>query len=262
MKLHIFKDIYNYRELLKTNVKKDIRGRYKGSFLGVLWSFINPLLQVVVYWIVFPYLLRGSGGSDYLIYLITGLIPWTFFLTTVSGGTTSIKANAGIIKKVYFPREILVISQVLSGLVNFFISCVIIVVFCLASGFGISIHILILPIIAIIQSILIMGVVFILSAVNVYIQDMEYIIGFVLNMMFYGTPVIYELSAFGNAGVLLKLISLNPMTMIINAYRDIFMNHVWPNMYNLGIVLLLGMVTLIVGYKLFKVLEKGFAEEL
>ena len=111
--MHIFKDIYDYRELLKTNVKKDIRGKYKGSFLGILWSFINPLLQVVVYWIVFPYLMRkGAGGDNYLVYLITGLIPWTFFLTTVSSGTTSIKANAGIIKKVYFPREILLISQV------------------------------------------------------------------------------------------------------------------------------------------------------
>ena len=77
--MHIFKDIYDYRELLKTNVKKDIRGKYKGSFLGVLWSFINPLLQVVVYWIVFPYLMRGAGGDNYLVYLITGLIPWTFF---------------------------------------------------------------------------------------------------------------------------------------------------------------------------------------
>ena len=89
--MHIFKDIYDYRELLKTNIKKDIRGKYKGSFLGVLWSFINPLLQVVVYWIVFPYLMRGAGGDNYLVYLITGLIPWTFFLTTVSAGTTSIK---------------------------------------------------------------------------------------------------------------------------------------------------------------------------
>ena len=95
--MHIFKNIYDYRELLKTNVKKDIRGKYKGSFLGILWSFINPLLQVVVYWIVFPYLMRGAGGDNYLVYLITGLIPWTFFLTTVSTGTTSIKANAGII---------------------------------------------------------------------------------------------------------------------------------------------------------------------
>lgn len=260
--MHIFKDIYDYRELLKTNVKKDIRGKYKGSFLGVLWSFINPLLQVVVYWIVFPYLMRGTGGSDYLIYLITGLIPWTFFLTTVSGGTTAIKANAGIIKKVYFPREILIISQVLSGLVNFFISCIIILAFCLVFGFGISIHLLMLPIIAFVQSLLILGIVFILSAVNVYVQDMEYIVTFILNMLFYGTPVLYELSMFGDAGILYKLISLNPLTTIINSYRDIFMNHVLPDMSSLGLVCLLAIVVLLVGYKIFKVLEKGFAEEL
>lgn len=120
--MKLFKNLYAYRELLKTNIKKDIRGRYKGSFLGILWSFINPLLQVVVYWIVFPYLMgRGAmDGENYLIYLITGLIPWSFFMTTVASGTTIIKANAGIIKKVYFPREILPISTVASGLVNFF----------------------------------------------------------------------------------------------------------------------------------------------
>ena len=120
--MKLFKNLYAYRELLKTNIKKDIRGRYKGSVLGILWSFINPLLQVVVYWIVFPYLMgRGAmDGENYLIYLITGLIPWSFFMTTVGAGTTIIKSNAGIIKKVYFPREILPISTVASGLVNFF----------------------------------------------------------------------------------------------------------------------------------------------
>ena len=109
--MHIFREIYQYRELLKTNVKKDIRGRYKGSVLGILWSFLNPLLQVVVYWIVFPYLMRGTM-ENYLLYLITGIIPWNFFSTTVIGGINSIKSNAGIIKKVYFPREILLLSQV------------------------------------------------------------------------------------------------------------------------------------------------------
>ena len=103
--MQIIKNICNYRELLKSNVKKDIRGRYKGSFLGVLWSFINPLLQVVVYWIVFPYLFRGAGIDNYLVYLITGIIPWNFFLVVITGGTTAIKGNAGIIKKVYFPRR-------------------------------------------------------------------------------------------------------------------------------------------------------------
>lgn len=260
--MRIFKNIYDYRELLKTNVKKDIRGKYKGSFLGILWSFINPLLQVVVYWIVFPYLMRGTGGTDYLVYLITGLIPWTFFLTTVSAGTTTIKSNAGIIKKVYFPREILCLSQVLSGLVNFFISCIIILIFCFAFGYGISIHLIMLPIIALIQSILTLGIVLILSAINAYIQDMEYIVGFILNMGFYATPIIYNLSQIADAGILLKLINMNPLTILINSYRSIFMAHVWPNMNSLLIVFILALVVLVIGYIVFKKLEKGFAEEL
>ena len=122
--MQVWKDIYNYRELLKTNIKKDIRGKYKGSFLGILWSFLNPLLQVVVYWIVFPFLMGRAGAVDnYLCYLVTGIIPWTFFTTVINQGTTSMIVNAGIIKKVYFPREIPLISQALSGLINFFISC-------------------------------------------------------------------------------------------------------------------------------------------
>ena len=192
--MQVFKNIYDYRELLKTNIKKDIRGKYKGSFLGVLWSFLNPLLQVVVYYIVFPYLMRGATIPNYIVYLVTGIIPWTFFATVVTTGTTCIKTNQGIIKKVYFPREILVISQVLSGLINFFISCIIVVLFCLAFGVGISIHILIIPVIAIIQSILCMGIVFILSSVDVYIQDLEYIVTFIINMLFYGTPILYAFS--------------------------------------------------------------------
>ena len=260
--MHIFRDIYDYRELLKTNVKKDIRGKYKGSFLGVLWSFINPLLQVIVYWIVFPYLLRGAGGDNYLIYLITGLIPWTFFLTTVSAGTTSIKANAGIIKKVYFPREILLISQVLSGLVNFFISCLIIVVFCLAFGLGITKYIIMLPIIAFVQSVLILGIIFILGSINVYVQDLEYIIGFILNMGMYATPIIYDISLLKNAGILYKLVSINPLTILVTSYRDIFMYHQWPNFLPLLLVFLFGLFLLIIGYLIFKRLEKGFAEEL
>ena len=92
----MFNEIYQYRELLKTNIKKEIRGKYKGSFLGVLWSFINPLLQVMVYAIVFPYLMRGTG-DDYIVYLATGIIPWTFFQSTVVACMASVKVNAGII---------------------------------------------------------------------------------------------------------------------------------------------------------------------
>ncbi len=100
------REFYEYRELLKTNVRKDIRGRYKGSFLGVLWTFLTPLLQVLVYYLVFPYLMRG-GMPNFLVYLITGIFPWNFFQSGVVGATGCIKANEGVVKKVYFPRKIL-----------------------------------------------------------------------------------------------------------------------------------------------------------
>ncbi len=258
----MFREIYNYREMLKTNVKKDIRGKYKGSFLGILWSFLNPLLQVVVYWIVFPYLFRGASIPNYLCYLVTGIIPWTFFITVINQGTMCIRVNAGIIKKVYFPREILVISQTLSGMVNFFISCIIVVIFCIGTGAGISYHIILLPIIAVIQGALSMGIAFVLAAVNVYVQDTEFIVGFILNMGFYGTPVLYSLDMFSGAGILFQLISLNPLTIIINSYRDIFLYHEWPDVMQLGIVAVLSAVILVVGYAIFKKLEFGFAEEM
>lgn len=260
--MQVFKDLYEYRELLKTNVKKDIRGKYKGSFLGILWSFLNPLLQVIVYAIVFPYLMRGATIENYVVYLVTGIIPWSFFSTVVGVGTTVIKSNQGIIKKVYFPREILIISQVISGLVNFFISCVIILLFCLGFGVGVSIHILFIPVIAIIQAILSLGILFITSSINVYIQDLEYIVSFLLNMAFYGTPIIYEISQFASAGTLLKFIELNPMTPIINAYRDVFLYHQWPNPSGLIYVAILGLIILVIGYLIFRKLEKGFAEQL
>lgn len=257
----MLKNLYKYRELLKTNVKKEIRGKYKGSFLGIFWSFINPLLQVLVYAIVFPYLLRSST-DNYLVYIITGLIPWTFFLTMISQGTTIIKANAGIIKKVYFPREILPISIVVSGLVNFFISCLIILIFCLIFQVGITWHLVFLPIIALIETILILGIVFILGSINVFVQDIEYIVQFILSMLFYGTPIVYELSMFKDAGILAKLININPMTQIINAYRDVFLYHNIPNFVSLGIVFIISLILLGIGILVFKKLEKKFAEEL
>lgn len=259
--MRLLKDIYNYRELLKTSVKKDIRGKYKGSLLGVLWSFINPLLQVLIYALIFPYLMRGTS-EHYLVYLITGIIPWTFFTMAVNQGTTSIRSNAGIIKKVYFPRVILPLSVVLSQLVNFLISCIIILIFCIGDGVGISWHIIFLPIIALIQTALSLGMTMALSAINVYVKDIEYIIQFVLNMLFYGTPIIYELSLFGADSILLKLIKLNPLTHIIMSYRDIFLYHQLPGMKTLLIISCISIIVFAIGYWIFNKLEKGFAEEI
>lgn len=256
--MKLFENLYEYRELLKSNVKKEIRGKYKGSFLGVLWSFINPLLQTIVYTIVFSIIMKNDM-DNYLIFVVTGIIPWNFFLTSMIQGMTTIKANSGIIKKVYFPREILPISVVLSGLVNFFISCLIILVFCVFSGVGVSWHIILVPVIAVIQFLFTLGLVFALSAVNIYIQDTEYIVQFVLNMLFYATPILY--TATDLPANFAMLLNLNPMTHILTSYRDLFMYHILPGIKTIMILVVISVLVCIIGYMIFKKLERGFAEQ-
>lgn len=251
-------DLRHYREFLKSNVKKDIRGKYKGSFLGVLWSFINPLLSVLVYAIVFPYIMRIKV-ENYLIYLITGIIPWTFFTSSINMGLISVLSNADIIKKVYFPRIILPISTVTSCLVNFLISCLIIVLFCLGSGLGISFQILWLPLIAIIQYIMLLGFTFILSAIEMYMRDIEHIVNFILSMAFYVTPILYTPDIFPEK--LAWVLKVNPMAYLVNAYRSIFFYQKMPDLMGIGVVSIFSIFLFMIGYLIFEKLQKGFAEE-
>lgn len=257
-KMKLIDDLYQYRELLKTNVKKEIRGKYKGSFLGVLWSFINPLLMVAVYAIVFPYIMRIKT-ENYLIFLIVGIIPWNFFTTVMNQGIISIRMNAGIVNKVYFPREILPISVSLSGLVNFFISSIIIVLFCVFGGIGISWHILLLPFFAIIQFFIITGLVLGLCAINVYIKDTEYIVQFFINLLFYGTPILYTTELFPSA--IRWVLYLNPFTSLVECYRDIFMYHTIPGIEFILYIVVWAIVLFSGGLFIFRKLQKGFAEE-
>ena len=251
-------DLRHYREFLKSNVKKDIRGKYKGSFLGVLWSFINPLLSVLVYAIVFPYIMRIKV-ENYLIYLITGIIPWTFFTSSINMGLISVLSNADILKNVYFPRIILPISTVTSCLVNFLISCAIIVLFCLGSGLGISFQILWLPLIALIQYVMLLGFTFILSAIEMYMRDIEHIVNFILSMAFYVTPILYTPDIFPEK--LAWVLKVNPMAYLVNAYRSIFFYQKMPDLMGIGVVSIFSVFLFMIGYLIFEKLQKGFAEE-
>lgn len=257
--MNIFQKIYQYRELLKTNVKKEIRGRYKNSILGVMWSFLNPLLQLAVYSIIFGALLAG-GDKTYPIYICVALIPWTYFTTAITQASFTIIGNGDIIKKVYFPREILPISVVTSGAVNFIISTIIILAFVIFSGMGLSWYILLYPFVLLVQYILLLGIAFIVSSITVYFRDLEHIIGIILLAAFYGTPIVYKLEQLpANLQIIMQL---NPMTHIINGYRDIFYYQQMPNIKILGILLAISVVITIIGYFIFKKLQKGFAEQL
>ena len=260
--MKLFKDLYAYRELLKSNVKKDIRGKYKGSFLGILWSFVSPLLMTLVYAIVFPYLMRGAGYEHYTTFIVIGILPWTWFTTNIAQGTYTILGNSGIIKKVYFPREILPISVVTSGLINFLISCVIMLIFVICSGIGFSWNILWLPLIIIDQYLFTLGIIFITGAINVYVRDLEYIVNFIIQMAFYATPILYSLDLFDKAPIIIKtIINLNPLGIIITGYRDILYWGNAPRIKALIAVFIGSMILCAIGLKIFRKLSKGFAEE-
>ena len=257
--MNILKDLYNYRELLKTNIKKDIGGKYKKSALGILWTFINPLLQIAVYAWVFQVILK-SDIENYVVYLCCGIIPWQFFSAVVLRGAATIVDNGNIIKKVYFPREILPISVVSSECVNFCISTIIILGFVIFGGIGLSINILWYFLILAIQFIVSIGIAFITSSLTVYFRDLQHILGIIIQLLFYATPIAYSIKQVPEN--LQWIVKINPMSYLIDGYREIFYNRAMPDFSGLGIALSIGIGLCIIGYFTFKKLERRFAEEL
>lgn len=257
--MNIIKNLYKYRELLKTNTKKDVGGKYKNSFLGILWSFINPLLQIAVYALVFQVILK-SNIENYAVYLCCALIPWQYFNSVVIRGAGVIIDNGNIIKKVYFPREILPISVVTSEAINFLISTIIIVIFVLVSGLGININWLWYFLIFAIQYIVSIGIALIFSSLTVYFRDLLHLLGVFMQLLFYATPIVYSISDVPAS--ISWLLKLNPMTYLIDGYRSIFYNATIPNFEGLLIVFIMGIILCVIGYLLFNKLQKRFAEEL
>ena len=257
--MKFFKSLYQYRELLKTSISKDVRGKYKNSVLGIIWSFLNPLLQIAVYAIVFPLIMKSSL-PNYTVFLCCGLIPWKFFSAAISRTSFTMIENGNIIKKVYFPREILPISVTTSEAINFVISTVIILAFVLGYGMGITKFIIFYPIILLVQYLLLIGISFIVSSVTVYFRDLQHFIGIVLQLLFYATPIVYAPDSIPQD--FQWILQFNPMTYIINCYRDIFYYQQMPDFVSLAMVLIGSIILCLIGYFIFNKLQKRFAEEI
>ncbi len=255
-----FKEIYAYREMIFSLVKRDLKGRYKGSILGFLWTFINPLLQLAVYTMVFSTIMR-SGIEDYYLFLFVALIPWIFFSTSVAGGAGCIWSQQEMVKKIYFPREVLPISFVTSQFVNMLLCFIVIFLVLIVSGKGLNpAAILCLPIIMIVEYILALGIALIVSAVTVYIRDLEYILGIITMAWQFLSPVMYSIEQVPEQ--LHGIFNLNPMSHVIVAYRDILYYGKIPEIQTLLNATILGVVLLILGGLVFNSLQKHFAEEL
>lgn len=245
--------------MLKNLVKKDLKTRYKGSVLGFFWTFINPLLQLIIYTVIFSTIMRFNIDKFYM-FLFVGLIPWIFFQNSLVVGAGTIINNKNLVKKIYFPRAVLPLSVVTSGLINLLFSFIIVLAGLIVSGIGITIFLIYLPLIIIIEYLLALGLAFIVSALNVYFRDLEHILNSLIMGWFYFTPVIYPLEMIPDK--YMKYFFLNPMTPVITVFKDILYYGKAPDLMMLVFSSLVALVTVIIGFYVFQMLQKNFAEEI
>lgn len=241
-------------------VKRDLRGRYKGSVLGFLWTFLNPLLQLIVYTFVFSTVMR-AGIEDYYLFLFVALVPWNYFSTSVVGGAGCITGQQNMVNKIYFPREVLPISHVLSQLINMLLSFIVVILVLLVAGKGINLAVWwYLPIIVLQETLLAFGLTMLVSAITVYFRDMQFLLNVIMMAWQFLTPVMYTVDMVPEK--LRGIFYLNPMTPIIVAYRDVFYYKQAPELHTFIMGTVMGVVILIIGWATFGKLKKRFAEVL
>lgn len=258
--MRLAKELWEYREMVISLVKRDLKSRYRGSVLGFLWMFLNPLLQLAVYTVVFSTIMR-AGIEQFYLFLFVALVPWIFFSTCLSAGTTVIFSQQDMVKKIYFPREALPLSFAISQFVNMLLSFLVIFAVVLLSGRGLHPKALLyLPFVVAAEFVLALGTVYMVSALNVYFRDLEHILGIVSMAWMYLTPILYPIEMVPEqyAG----LFYLNPMTAIIISYRSILYYGQPPRMDTLLQAAAMGIAVLAAGQMVFGKLQRHFAEEL
>lgn len=271
--LHNLRELWRYRELIGNLVRRDLKARYKNSVLGVIWSLLNPLMMMVVFTVVFT-VFGNTSIAAFPAFILCALLPWNFFSASVTGGMMSIVGNASLIKKVYFPREVLPISLVLSNMVNyllalpvFFILAVILGV-PLTGGY-VSFWVIVLPLVVVVQVFFSLGIAFILATLNVYYRDIALLMEPVMTAWFFLTPIFWDVGQLPASrtflGVEIPIQRLtyivNPMASIIASYRDIlyYGRQPGPDFFLRSAVT--AFLIMILGYVVFKHYSGKFGEE-
>ena len=253
--------LLRYRVLIGSLVVRELKARYRGSVLGFLWSFINPLLQLLIYWFVFIYVMpRGNeiGMSPYALFLFTGILPWTWFSSSVLESSSILMSSGNLIKKILFPAEVLPVVVVLSNLVHFFLGLPILLLFLLYFG-KMHLSLLAFPAVVLLQLVFTLGVCLFISALAVHFRDVSNIIANVMMLWFFASPVIYSYLTLSPS--IQRFLNYNPMTHIIVGYhQSLFTGSLghWPWLL---VMVPASVVTFLVGYTFFDRLRETFAEE-
>lgn len=254
--------ILKYRELLWQLTGREIKARYKQSFLGYFWVIFNPLAQMIVMSYAFSIILKvptnATSNIPYSIFLFTALLPWNLFANSLTSASNTLVVNSGLLTKIYFPRTILPISTILAKIVDFLFASLIYIIYMLWYQIPINFNVLWIIPIFFIQLIFTTGLSLFLSATNLLYRDIQYLLGLILTLWIYVTPVFYPADLIPPQAKL--IFQFNPMAVIINAYRQVILAAAPPNISSLWIAFVVSITTLMLALTYFKQQEKTFAD--
>lgn len=259
-----FRDVLKWHELLWQMVGREVKTRYKQSVLGYFWVLLNPTAQMLVMSFAFSIIMRiptnAAGNVPYSIFLFVALLPWNLFANSLSSASASLVSSSSLITKVYFPRSILVISTILAKIVDFLFANIVLIIYMIAYRMPVNLNLLWVIPIFFIQQIFTLGLALFFAASNLIYRDIQYLLSLGLLLWMYLTPVIYPADL---VPAKYKIIfQLNPMAVIINAYRQTILGNGVPNYTSLLIALLLSFIVLLLGLSYFKSREKLFADNI
>jgi len=255
------KEILQWRELIFSLALRDLKAKYRQATGGFGWMLIRPLVQMLIFSFIFGVVFKVKIDK-YPLFLLSGLFSWSFIHSSLDGAANSIINNANLIKKAYFPREIIPISVILGNLVNFLFSLLVLSLLSLLLKVQLSNAIIWLPIVILTQIILTLGIAFLVSSLNTCFREVQFIMDTLILVWFYATPIVYSFDMVKMAlpANLAKLYLLNPATGIILSYQNIFVYGSSPNLGLLLNSLLVSSVCFVIGFFIFRHYEGIFVD--
>jgi lipopolysaccharide transport system permease protein len=256
--------LLRYRALIQSLVARELKARYRGSALGFFWSFVNPLLLLLIYTFVFTVVVpggRGSGYEPFVLFMFCGILPWAWFSSSLLESSNVLIASGNLIRKVLFPAEVLPIVTVLSGLAHFCFGLPILAAFFVYYRHGVmATDLLWFPVVVLVQLTLTLGLALMVSALTVHFRDLRDLLANLMTLWFFATPIIYPLARAPET--VRQVLNLNPFTHLAVAYQEILFVPGpftgWPRLLGLGVV---SLTVFALGYLVFDRLRDTLAEE-
>lgn len=251
-------ELWRYRALVWALVCRHLNARYRGSALGFIWSFLNPLCLIAVYTLVFQYYIRFQDVNHYTLFLFAGLLPWIWFSSGLLEATGAISSGGSLITKAMFPAHILPVVSVLTNLANFLFAVPLLVGFMLVVGVVPSWSFIFLPLVIFIELVFLLGLGLALSAINVHYRDVQHILGNLITLLFFLCPIIYPVT---NVPEKFRFtLELNPVALFTEMYQKIFVDGQFPDLQKLAFCAVFALLSFLFGCLIFNRYREDFAE--